>query len=270
MKKRLLFIAAAASISTALWIGRAHRQDDVVMRFFDIGQGDAAMISRGRTQVLIDAGPDRAVLGKLGRAMPFFDRHIDLAVLTHPHADHFVGFIGVFERYQVDRLLVSGADNGSPDYRAFAAAAKAEGAEIIRANPGDKIEIGDATIEVLWASPRPQHGDLNDASVVFRLQAGGQAALFMGDAGENIERALLAAGIQLQAQILKVGHHGSRTATGADFLAAVRPEEAIVSVGKNTYGHPSFSALERLKAAGVRIRRTDRDGDITVKFRRPP
>ncbi len=242
-----------------------------VLNFFSVGQGDSALIRKGSHEVLIDAGPDRTVLAKLGRAMPFFDRTIELAVLTHPHADHFMGFLAVFERYRVQRIFVDGVENDTPEYHAFTDALRASGAVVQIIHRGDRIDAGAGIhFDVLWSGADDYSDDLNDDSIVLRLETPGGSALLMGDATAKVEQKLLAAGAPLRADIIKVGHHGSRFSSGSEFLRAVRAEEAIVSVGKNHYGHPSYAALTRLKAAGSRVRRTDLDGDIKVRFNAAP
>jgi competence protein ComEC len=247
------------------------RPPDAVIDFLDVGQGDAALVSVGHAQMLIDGGPDATVLAKLGNVMPFTDRTIEAVVLTHPHADHFVGLLSVLERYRVDTVMLGGDVNDTPEYRAFEDAVRRSGAKVARVVAGDNVALGDgAAFDVLWP---PRHDDLalddrdpNSWSVVLRMRVGESAALLMGDAPDEIEARLVASGTELSADVLKVGHHGSRHSSSAPFLRAVAAEEAVVSVGKNNYGHPAWAALKRLESAGSRVWRTDRDGDVRVIF----
>lgn len=245
--------------------------DRLTVDVFDVGQGDAILVQCGSRQLLIDGGPDATVLSKLGRAMPFFDRRIDAVLLTHPHADHYLGLIPVFSRYRVDLLLTAGKDGEAAEYGAFLGAARAAGLETTAVRAGDRLMLGScARGEVLWPPPSGvRTDDPNDASVVLRIErvdgAGPRAAvLLMGDATADVESALVAGRARLGADVLKVGHHGSRFSTSAAFVDAVRPDAAVVSVGKNRYGHPAAAALMRLASRGVRVMRTDREGDVRV------
>lgn len=263
---RSLLIAVIAAFIT-VGVIRAVPSRHVTVDVFDVGQGDAVLISAGRTQMLIDGGPDRAILAKLGRRMPMFDRTIEYVVLTHPHADHFVGLSAVFERYDVGHVLHSGAKNDTPEFAEFTAVLRDAGATVTAVTAGDRIVLDESiTASVLWPRPGPSHEDVNEASVVLRLNVVGRTALLMGDAGGPVEEALLASGDVKPVDILKVGHHGSRTATTAEFLAAFAPHDAIISVGRNRYGHPSPAVLRRLGTAGARTWRTDERGDIRIIF----
>lgn len=239
-----------------------------------VGQGDAILVQCGRRQVLIDGGPDATVLSGLGRAMPLFDRDIDAVVLTHPHADHFIGLIAVLSRYRVRRLLVSRMEGEAPEFAAFADAASRAGLAPVRVRAGDAIAVGDCgAADVLWPEDDKAAAakDPNAASVVLRLHPSapadpGDAVLLTGDATADAERRILARGADVRADVLKVGHHGSRFSTTPEFLEAVRPRDAVVSVGKNSYGQPAWATLRRLETAGVRTFRTDRNGDVRFVF----
>jgi competence protein ComEC len=203
--------------------------------------------------------------------MPFFDRRIDAVVLTHPHADHYLGLIPALARYRVGRLLTAGMDGEASEYAAFLAAAADAGLRPARVQAGDRIALGNcATADVLWPPPAGvRTDDPNEASVVLRVALPDRAspraaALLMGDATADVEAALVASGEALGADVLKVGHHGSRFSTSAAFIDAVRPGTAIVSVGRNRYGHPAAAALMRLAKRGVRVLRTDEAGDVRI------
>ena len=241
------------------------------VRFFDVGQGDAALVSSGRTQLLIDGGPDRAVLASLGRAMPPLDRRIEFVVLTHPHTDHYRGLIEVVKRYRVDTLIV-GVPGKEAEYRDFVAEARRRGTKVVRA-AGQRVSLGPAlraeVVDPLEPLPDRAVSDPNNASVVLMVTAGVSKILMTGDAGFEQERRLLADGRALDADVLKVGHHGSRTSSSAPFLQAVTPRDAVVSSGEgNKYGHPTAAALARLTGAGAAVYRTDQRGTVTVTFER--
>ncbi len=260
----------SVGLAFAVWLGwsLSHPPADGV-RFFDVGQGDAALISAGRTQLLVDVGPDRSVLAPLGSSLPVFDRNIEFAVLSHPHTDHYRGLRDVIRRYHVGMLIV-GVPGKEREYRDLIAEAEHHGTTVVPA-AGQRIVLGPSVraevIEPSAPSPDEPVDDPNNASVVLMVRAGPSRILMTGDAGFEEEGRLLAAGHSLAADVLKVGHHGSRTSSGEEFLAAVRPRDAVISSGAgNTYGHPTAEALERLSAAGARVYRTDQRGTITLTF----
>ncbi|OHA08234.1 MAG: hypothetical protein A3B37_03310 [Candidatus Sungbacteria bacterium RIFCSPLOWO2_01_FULL_59_16] len=234
---------------------------------FDVGQGDALFIDAGNgNQVLIDGGPDDAVLAKIGGVMPFWDRTIELVVLTHPHADHLDGLIPVLERYDIGMVVESGVNHSIPEYDTWHELVRERGVPLHIAKAGERIRVSpDAVFEVL----APLHDfvgtslAVHDAMVVLRLTDRNARALLTGDAEDDVEREMLGSGAAVRADLLKVGHHGSKTSTTDALLGAVHPAVAVISVGaKNRYGHPYQLVLDRLSRAGVRVLRTDRDGDI--------
>ncbi len=247
------------------------------IRFLDVGQGDAILIKTPEShQILIDAGPGSAVVDELGKAMDFFDKEIDLFVLSHPDRDHFAGILDVMQKYKIDRILMTGVASDDSMYREFLAQAKATGAQIEFANDDRDIQIGpDLFLDVLY----PLKGqnlvglmpsDKNNTSTMLRLvQKDGDKihsiALLNGDAEFPEESQVLVAGEDVSADILKLGHHGSKFATSDWFLKAVSPKTVVASVGAgNKYGHPNPETLERVK--GLEVRRTDQEGTITFEF----
>ncbi len=267
---RVLLVLAALGLAVKLvWPDRR-----LVATVFDVGQGDSILVQCGTRQMLVDGGPDATALARLGTAMPFFDRTIESVVLTHPHADHYVGLIGVFAHYKVLHFYTSGSVADAPEYRALLDAVRLSGARTLVVRPGDRIDIGDCGhADAYWPDLSRANftfKDPNAESVVLRLSRNDavspQAAIMMmGDATAEVERALVAEKIPLQADVLKVGHHGSRTSTTPEFLDAVHPKEAVISVGKkNAFGHPAPATLLRLSASGVKAYRTDQDGSVRV------
>jgi competence protein ComEC len=217
----------------------------------NVGQGDAILIETpsGR-DVLIDGGPGRAVLRGLGAELPWRDRSIDLVVLSHPQADHAVGLLDVFHRFDVARVALPHAvEDDALAARAVRDAAVAEGAKIQRVGAGTTFDLGDGVrLEAL----APADGsDLagNDASVVLRLAWRDVSFLLTGDIEARGERALLRAGVDVRATVLKIAHHGSATSTTSAFLRAVQPSVAVISSGEgNRYGHPDAGVVERVSA----------------------
>lgn len=265
----LILLLLAANWMVWSEVALFHRQQLRVV-FFDVGQGDSILVETPeRHLILIDGGPDDSVLEKVGKFMPFWRRRIDLVVLTHPHADHFYGLVGVLERYRVDRVLWSGVDCAEAVCRLWDEALADSGAPVTIARAGQRIRS--ASTEGLVVYPlesklRYLPADQNDLSVVIRLAYGRHRFLLTGDATARTEADLLSAwGGGLESQILKVAHHGSRFSTRDDFLDAVRPELAVIQAGAgNPYGHPTEEVLARLIDRAVVVRRTDRDGDIEI------
>ena len=235
----------------------------LTVHFIDVGQGDAILIDRGDTDILVDGGPTSANVLAYLRGQAIGD--IDLLVATHPHADHIGGLADVLAQYVVSEVWVNGDTATSQTYQSFAAAVADEGAPVREVTRGHTTQMNGLEIAVL--NPTSQlTGDLNGDSVVFRLTCGGVSVLLTGDATSNSEASMLAdSGLGLDSDVLKVGHHGSSTSTSAAFLAAVSPTDAVISVGAgNTYGHPTQETLGRLAAAGATVFRTDLNGTVVL------
>jgi len=201
-------------------------------------------------------------------------RRIDLFVLSHPDLDHAGGFEAIHESVPVFRVLDSGHPVPKPSYARFLARTEDDGIRWLQASEGDAVFLDNVTIRVLGPPPvAPEgrgHGLSNETSLLLRVSIGRSLVyLNTGDATSTAERALLAswAADSLRANLLKVGHHGSKSSSAADFLAVVRPSMAVISAGRgNAYGHPHSSVLERLARAGIpRVWRTDRDGTLCIE-----
>lgn len=238
--------------------------------FFDIGQGDSIFIQAPNgNQVLIDGGPDGKVLQKLGEVMPFYDRDIDLVVVSHPHSDHVSGLIEVLERYEVGAILEGGEVYDSADFRAWRKAVDAEEASKVDASAGQAFNLGSGvTLTVLHplrsvagTATKTPHNDV----VAALLRYKDFELLLTGDMEAKVERRLLLNGLDVDADVLKVGHHGSKTSSGEEFLSAVSPQTAVIQAGvKNRYKHPSPQVLERLETYGIPYYRTDTSGDVQI------
>lgn len=238
--------------------------------FFDVGQGDAIFVETPNgNQILIDGGPDNAIVNKLGEVMPFYDKDIDLIVLSHPHADHSVGLIEVLERYDVKNILEAKENYNSPEFRVWREAVQTEGAEVIEAIVGREIDMGNGvSLEILYPLESLEGTTVknpNDDSVVLMLKYKDLEVLFPGDIELKGERKILLEEINVDADVLKVAHHGSRTSTMEEFLAAVTPEVAVIQVGAdNRYGHPSPEVLEKLNNYGISVYRNDLNGNVRL------
>lgn len=234
---------------------------------FDVGQGDAIWIETpDRYQVLIDGGPNARVIEKLGSVMGFWDREIDLLVLTHPHADHLTGLLDVLDRYTVGAVIDPDAEYDTAEYALWEEKLAQKKIPRYRATAGMEVAIGKyATLSILspMETPRGRLSNVHDANIVSELSFGDIEFLLTGDAEAKLERALLSRGRISDIEVLKVGHHGSKTSSSDAFLSAARPEFAVISAGKNNrYGHPHPSVLERLEAFGIEVFRTDIVGNV--------
>ena len=235
--------------------------------FLDVGQGDAILIEQGSKQILIDGGPSgQVLLNKLGKYVPFWDRNIELVIATHPDADHITGLIDVLKNYSVGAVMQTSVKSESETFKKLEDLIQEKNINNISGERGEEIILSDQVqIEILSPGPEtPMNAqDTNTASIVARLAYGDNSFLFTGDLPAEQEAQLLSQNINLNSRILKVSHHGSKYATSAEFLDAVRPTEAVLSVGKNNrYGHPNQETLDRLNSKNIMIRRTDELGDI--------
>ncbi|MGH7569744.1 MAG: DNA internalization-related competence protein ComEC/Rec2, partial [Gemmatimonadales bacterium] len=243
------------------------------VHFLDVGQGDAAVLRTpaGRW-IVIDGGP-RTAERDAGRrvVVPFLRRHgverVALVVATHGHADHVGGLPALLAAFPPTAVLEPGEPVGEAPYLEFLAAVEASGASWRPARAGDRLELDGVALQVLspdsaWAAWTL---DPNEESVVLLVQYGGRRLVFTGDAGLPVEERL--AGRIGDVDVLKVGHHGSRSATSDSWLAELRPEVAVVSVGaRNRYGHPAPDVLARLATRRVQVLRTDQAGTITLRI----
>lgn len=258
----------------------------------DVGQGDGILIIKGQSQVLVDGGPSgEKILTCLGEYMPFYDRQIELIVLTNTDYDHLNGLSSVVERYTVMEFVTADGVHSSAALDKLRDRLVGAGVGVSMVEQGDSLRIlGQDNIElkVLWPpevyeeyvavfgdqvgeekrkqilGASAKRGDLNERSVVLLLLEDSYRALLMGDAGFQAEKELINSGLLPDVDYLKVGHHGSKYASSLEFLEKVKPEIAVISVGeKNSYGHPTEEALTRLQSMGISLRRTDREGSIT-------
>jgi competence protein ComEC len=275
LEAKLLIGASGVLLALAVFAWRGVPDGRLHAHVLDVDQGDAIFIETpsGR-QALIDGGPSPSVLlSRLGRRMPFWDRSLDLVVLTHPDDDHITGLVEVLERYRVDAVIFR--DMGCEDavcqrWEALLAGGettvhRGEAGLEIALDRGVRMEVLHPGAELLGAQR------FNDNSLVTRLSYGQVSLLLTGDIEATAEQALLADGVDLRSTVLKVAHHGACTSSTAAFLGAVDPEVAVISVGEgNDFGHPCDAVVERLEMAldegggAKRLFRTDWDGTVEV------
>jgi competence protein ComEC len=242
---------------------------ELKVSFLDVGQGDAVLIETpsGR-QVLIDGGKNRKVVSELGKLMSFGDRSLDVVVATHPDADHIGGLPEVISRYDVELYIEPGVESDNSLDNELRSRVVDEKSQTLLARAGQTLDFGDGVrLVIIFPNLNISNWETNDASIVAKLIYGESSFLLTGDAGIKTENLLLALppGI-LDSDVLKVGHHGSRTSTSQLFAQAVSPMYGIISAGKdNTYGHPHHEVLSILEKVGTKIKSTAESGTITFR-----
>lgn len=275
-KNKTFIILAVLFLANLLaWQSVFHyrsQSDKLEVTFLDVGQGDAIFIRTPQNhQILIDGGPDSKVLEKVSRELPFWDRDLDMIILTHPEKDHLFGLLEILKSYKVDNIVWSGTDKDT-DIDAEWERLKEneiskEGAKETDVAAGQRIVAGKAVFSVLYpfdnSSTSSSDGG-NDDSLALRLDLGQNSFLFCGDIGFGEEQKMIDSKSDLAAQVLKVAHHGSKNSTSEKFLQEVKPDLAVIEVGQNSYGHPSGEVLTRLSKSGINTLRTDTNGDIKI------
>ena len=268
MRRHTSFVVSAFILFLFALYSNFHISRDVLtVAFLDVGQGDAIFIETpSGKQMLIDGGAGRAVLSELSGAMPFFDRSIDVVISTHPDKDHIGGLPDVFESYKVALVIDPNVPDEKAVYAEYEKDITLEEAKHVVARRGQTLLFGDGVEVQILFPDRDMSGvkNANDASVVTRLVYGGTEVMLTGDAPESIEKYLVSLGAEnLKSDILKAGHHGSRTSTSKEFVAAVDPTYTIISAGKdNSYGHPHKEVIETLTLASTTILATYNEGTI--------
>ncbi len=237
--------------------------------FFDIGQGDSIFIQTPKNyQILIDGGPTDAVLEKLGENMDFWDKSIDLIVLTHADHDHLSGLIEVLKRYQVDYVLWNGLLKETGENNEWKRLIENGGFKEEIGFSGKKIKTSQVYFDILYPFEelkREEVKDFNSSSIVLRLVFGNNSFLFTGDITSSDEKDIIEKGLYIQSNVLKVAHHGSKTSSSDDFIRLVSPEIGVISAGRdNRYNHPAPEILEVLGKYDISILRTDLNGDIEI------
>jgi len=263
-------ILVLALVVAVIWwaLASASTSSEMTVTFLDVGQGDATLIeSPSGVQVLIDGGKNRAVIRELSREMPLFDRSLDVVIATHPDADHIGGLVDVLARYQVALVGQSSVeDSEGPDAVAFAQSVVGKKAKVVTLERGHVIDLGDgARLEILFPDRGVPEIETNTGSVIARLVYGSTAFMLTGDSPAAIEEYLVQLdGEALEANVLKVGHHGSRTSSSLIFVGYVSPEYAVISRGcDNSYGHPHEEVLATFARLEILTLDTCEEGSIT-------
>jgi competence protein ComEC len=269
MSKRSLYIVVIGGLllidlGIGLSIWSAHQQV-LTVSFLDVGQGDAILIETpSGVQFLVDGGAGRVVVSDLSAELPFYDRSIDAVLATHADSDHIGGLVDVLNLYQVGYVFSADTAQATAVAEAFETAAVEETPRLVIPHRGEVVSLGDGvTLLVLWPDQDLPSTE-NEASVVAKLTYGATSFLLTGDAPQSVEKYLVAHDKSLlDSDVLKVGHHGSRTSSAPEFIQAVSPAYAVISAGvDNPYGHPHPETLATLAAAHIETECTCTDGTL--------
>lgn len=238
---------------------------DLTVCYFDVGQGDSVLVYCDGKTMLIDGGiPDMA--NRVENDLKTLHvKKLDDIIATHPHDDHIGGLVQVLKDFDYDKLIMPKTSANTKTYESFLSAVAAKNKKIMIPEPGKTFQLGGAKVQIV--APNNTYDDMNNMSVVLRLDYKGKSFLFTGDASAQSEADMIKKKYNLKADVLKVGHHGSTSATTAAFLKAVKPEYAVISVGAgNTYGHPAQATLNRLNQSGIKVLRTDLNGSVVFHY----
>ncbi|MFA5080613.1 MAG: MBL fold metallo-hydrolase [Candidatus Paceibacterota bacterium] len=242
--------------------------------FFDVGQGDGIFIETpDKKQIVIDGGSDYNLMAeKISKEIPFWDKELDAIILTHTDQDHMNGLFGVLEKYKVNNILWTGIEKDGAEEKIknwknmLDKEVNNDGAKIGLIKNINSIIDNNMVLDFLWPekiSEKINKNDTNDYSLVSKMCYFKTCFLFTGDMSFDEENRVIR-NESVKADILKVAHHGSKFSSSNEFLSAVSPKLAIIEVGKNNYGHPSLEAIKRLEDNGIKVARTDKNGNITV------
>jgi competence protein ComEC len=230
------------------------KEDFLEVNFLNVGQGDAILINyQNKYQILVDSGiSNKNILTELKKVMPVQDRSLEIVIATHYDKDHVGGMRSVFENYKVKLFLDNGQFKDTQATTVVSDLLEKQKIENYAIQENSKIKI-DEDLLLDFFNPDGEDWEANDNSIVFRMDFGVNSFLFTGDAGIKTEKDMMEDGHNLDVDYLKVAHHGSKNSSGEDFLEKVSPEKAIISVGKNSYGHPTEETMERIKETDSEI-----------------
>ncbi len=263
----ILFFIFLAVFDFIVWqsVLAGKQNENLELYFLDVGQGDGELaILPDGVKILIDGGPNNKILSELSSVLKPTDKYIDLVVMTHPQYDHFAGLIDVLKRYQVGAFIYNGRRGEIAAFGDLEKILKDKNIPVIVLGESDKIKHQENIFNILSPSKEfLSSKELNDTTLVIELINNNFKALFTGDIGFNIEN-YLAEKYDIKVDVLKVGHHGSKYSSGNVFLKKTNPKISIIEVGKNSYGHPTKNALNRLANIGSQIFRTDQDGAVKL------
>ena len=245
---------------------KAQPQDefDFKVDFIDVGQGDSVLVSFDiNKQILVDGGPDSGITDKLRAKMPPYDRTIEYVILTHPHADHLTGLVAILDHYQVEKIIETSAESSSFVYKMWQKKVedKKIPVEIVDSRRIENFGSG-AQGEFFWPDGNIDGLSLNDTSIVMKFSMDGGKIMFMGDAEQETQGKVLDGGRDFESQIVKIAHHGSENGFLDELMEKIQPKYAVISVGKNSFGHPASSVIEALEKLSIEVLETIKEGAI--------
>lgn len=265
-------------VAVLSWLPYLLRYDQQLhISFLDVGQGDAILIETPlNQQILIDGGPDGTIINHLSNFLPFYDRSLDMILLTHPHSDHLTGLIDVLRRYEVKLVALADIDYDSQVYKTFKKILEEAKINVLKVETGDSFDFGGGVVgEVWWPklakisecdANKSECANINDFSVVLKLDYQDFEVVLTGDAEAPIQGEILdLVVITEDIEVLKVPHQGAKDGLNKEFLKLIDPKLAVISVGeRNRYGHPEQEVIDFIESLGAKVKRTDKDGSIEV------
>ncbi|OGY59043.1 MAG: hypothetical protein A3H06_00325 [Candidatus Colwellbacteria bacterium RIFCSPLOWO2_12_FULL_44_13] len=266
-EKILLTLLIAANLFVWINIAGERKVEALNLYFLDVGQGDSSLaILPGNVKILTDGGPDKSVLYELAEVLSTTDRYIDIIAVTHAQKDHFYGLIDVLKRYKVGTILWSGRDGEIESWNEFKRIAKEKNVPMIIIDEADQVKYKESTLTILSPDVRLLNNkEINESSLVTFLESEGVKILGTGDIGTDTEK-YLTKKYDLDIDILKVPHHGSKYSSSKEFLSEATPALSVIQVGKNSYGHPTKDALSRLANIAASVYRNDKNGRIHLEI----
>ena len=267
---RSVFIILLILVSVILGVSIFLDRPSNLMRvsFLDVGQGDSILVEvPNGNQLLVDAGVDSRVLHQLGKSMRWFDRSIDFAIATHADEDHIGGFPAIFEVYKIGKFVIQSTDRNDELLKILQEKEVLFGEELYQ---GDRLILDfdrEIFVDVFWPPKGEEFSNRNDGSYALKISYGEVEFFLTGDLPESVEEKLVSLyGEKISSDILKAGHHGSKTSSSEIFLSTVKPKYGIISAGKeNRYGHPSQEVLDRFSNLNIEIFRTDQEGSVVFE-----
>lgn len=255
------------ALNVVVWFFILSESNLTKMDFLDVGQGDATLMNfHNSGKIMIDAGPNRSVLDGLGNNLSFFEKKIDVLILSHANLDHYGGFFEIIEKYKPRVFVYNGVNSTSETFQNLLTLIKNNGMAVMSVRAGDKIKIGNDVIGVIspLVGVNFSEKNLNNSSLVFQSVINGFKVLFLGDADTSFLKKI---STDWRADILKVSHHGSKNGTDEELLNLINPAIALIGVGlNNSFNHPADIVINLLGDLGVKIFRTDENGGISIQF----